>query len=504
MLNSIPLLTILALLPLVGAVVLPFLKGHAAKLAGLGFAVATLVLGVVLFVVSQSTPLAEDVVWVKAIGAHYALAMDGMSGILVLLTVILVPLVMIAEWNVEDSAGARWSTGAYFALALAMQAFALFVFLASDVLLFYIAFEATLIPMYFLIAGWGGPKRKRAALKFLLVSLAGGLVMLVGVAGVYAVSAAQGVPTFLIGDLAAVDFAGTAGRWLFVAFFIAFAIKAPMAGLHTWLPDAAEQARGGTSTLLVGVLDKIGAFGMIKICLLVFPEASAWAAPVIVTWAVASMLYGALMALVSKNLMRFVSHTSISHFGFMIFGIFAMTSAGIGGAIFYMLAHGLSSAALFLVLGFLAERRGSAEISAFGGVQKVAPVLAGFFLVAGMATLSLPGLANFVGEFLTMAGGWAKYPVHTIIISSGIVLAAGYVLTVYLRTMTGPVTEQTAEHVRSDLSLREKWAVAPLLTLLIVFGFFPSPILSVANDTAGTVMTTIGANDPAPQIQEGN
>lgn len=504
MLNSIPLLTILAFLPMVGAVVLTLLKGHAAKLAGIGFALVTLVLGVVLFSVSRSTALVEDVVWISSIGAHYALAMDGMSGILVLLVVVLVPLVMLAEWNVEDSADARWTTRTYFALALAMQTFALLVFLASDVLLFYIAFEATLIPMYFLIAGWGGPKRKRAALKFLLVSLAGGLVMLVGVVGVYVVSAGQGAPSFLIPDLASVDFAGTAGRWLFVAFFIAFAIKAPLAGLHTWLPDAAEQSRGGTSTLLVGVLDKIGAFGMIKICLLVFPEASAWAAPVVVTWAVVSMLYGALMALVSKNLMRFVSHTSISHFGFMIFGIFAMTSAGIGGAIFYMLAHGLSSAALFLVLGFLAERRGSAEVSAFGGVQKVAPVLAGFFLVAGMATLSLPGLANFVGEFLTMAGGWAKYPVHTVIISSGIVLAAAYVLTTYLRTMTGPVTDQTAEHIRADLNLREKAAVAPLLALLLVFGFFPQPILSAANDTATSVMTTIGASDPAPQIQEGN
>lgn len=504
MLNSIPLLTILALLPLAGAILLTFVKGHAGKLLGLAIAVITAVLGISLFVASRAGDITENVDWIGAIGARYALGIDGMSGILVLLSVILVPLVLLAEWHVDETKNSRWSASTYFALALAMQSFALYVFMAGDVLLFYIAFEATLVPMYFLIAGWGGPLRKAAALKFLLVSLAGGLVMLVGVIGVYVVSAAQGSPTFLISQLAEVDFAGSTGNWLFVAFFIAFAIKAPLAGLHTWLPDAAEQARGGTSTLLVGVLDKIGAFGMIKICLLVFPEASSWAAPVVITWAVVSMIYGALMALVSRNLMRFVSHTSVSHFGFMVFGIFAMTTPTLSGAVFYMLAHGLSSAALFLVLGFLADRRGSADISAFGGVQKVAPVLAGFFLVAGMATLSLPGLANFVGEFLAMAGAWSAYPAHTAVITLGMVLAAAYVLTVYLKTMTGPVPEETAKHVSHDLGLREKLAVSPLLILLLVFGFFPRPILQAADAAATHAMSVIGATDEAPQIEETN
>lgn len=502
--NQILLLSILALLPLLGALLLVFVKGHTGKLLGLAVALVTTVLGVTLFVASRSGDIEGSIPWIRGIGAYYALGLDGMSGILVLLTVILVPLVLIAEWNVGDSEDARWSSTAFFGLALAMQSFALFVFLASDVLLFYIAFEATLVPMYFLIAGWGGAKRRAAALKFLLVSLAGGLVMLIGVAGVYVVSAEQGNATFLIPELADVDFAGSVGNWLFLAFFFAFAVKAPLAGLHTWLPDAAAEARGGTSTLLVGVLDKIGAFGMIKICLLVFPEASKWAAPVVITWAVVSMIYGALMALTSKDLMRFVSHTSISHFGFMVFGIFAMTTSTLTGAVFYMLAHGLSSAALFLVLGFLAERRGTAEVSAFGGVQKVAPVLAGFFLVAGMATLSLPGLANFVGEFLAMAGAWTAYPIHTAVITLGMVMAAAYVLTMYLKTMTGPVTEQTAEHVTTDLGLREKFAVAPLLVLLLVFGFFPKPILQAADDAATHVMSVIGASDPALQIEESN
>lgn len=504
MINSIPLLTILALLPLVGALVLLLLKGNTGKLVGLGFALTTTILGVVAFVSSLGGPLVENVPWIRAIGANYALELDGLSGVLVLLTVILVPVVMIAEWNVDETPAARWTGRTYFSLALMMQTFALYVFMAGDLLLFYIVFEATLIPMYFLIGGWGGAKRSAAAMKFLLVSLAGGLVMLVGVAGVYAVGAQQGQVSFLLSDLQQIDFGGAVGNWLFVAFFFAFALKAPLVGLHTWLPDAAEQARAGTSTLLVGVLDKIGAFGMIKVCLMVFPEASRWATPVILVWAIVSMIYGALMAFGTKDLLRFVSYTSISHFGFMVFGIFAMTTQSLTGSIFYMLAHGFSSAALFLVIGFLVHRRGTAEISAFGGVQRVAPVLAGFLLIAGLATLSLPGLANFVSEFLVMAGAWQRYPIHTAVITIGMVLAAVYVLSMYRRTMTGPVTSQTAEHITEDLTTRERAAVVPLLVLLLVLGFYPSPILDVVDDAATGVMSVVGVQDPAPQIEEGN
>lgn len=497
--NSIPLLTILALLPLVGALVVSLVRGALGKIIGLGFALTTAILGVVAVVLSQSTSLAETQPWIRAIGAHYALDMDGMGSILVLLTVILVPAVMIAEWKVGDEEGARWSTNTFFALTLALQGLALFVFLSADALLFYIAFEATLIPMYFLIGGWGGPKRGRAAVKFLLYSLLGGLVMLVGIAGLYAVSAAEGNPTFLLADLADVNFSGAVGNWLFVAFFFAFAVKAPLAGLHTWLPDAAEQARPGASTLLVGILDKIGTFGMIKICLMVFPEASRWAAPVILIWAVASMIYGALMALGSRDLLRFVSYTSISHFGFMVFGVFAMTTQSLTGSMFYMLAHGLSSAALFLVIGTMIRRRGTAAVNAYGGVQKLTPVLAGFLLVAGLSTLSLPGFASFIGEFVVMAGSFGRYPIHTAVIVLGMVLAAVYVLTMYQRTATGPATEQVENTFTHDLSLRERAAVAPLILLLLVFGFFPKPILEMADATATRAMSAVGMQDPTPQ-----
>lgn len=501
----LPLLTILALVPLVGSLVLFLVKGQAGRLIGYGIALTTAVLGVLAVVLqAQGVPLSEEVAWIPQIGAHYALDLDGMGAILVLMTVILVPVVLLAEWRVGETPGARWSGTAFMALALMLQSFALFVFMASDILLFYVAFEATLIPTYFLIGGFGGPKRSAAALKFLLYSLAGGLVMLVAVAGVYAVTAAAGSPSFLIGDLVGAEMSTTTARWLFAGFFFAFAVKAPMAGLHTWLPDAAEQSTPGTSTLLVGVLDKIGTFGMLKICLTAFPEASQWATPVILVWAIVSVLYGAFMAFGATDLLRLVSYTSVSHFGFMVFGIFALTTQSISGSIFYMFNHGLSTAALFLVVGFMIRRRGSQHIDAFGGVQKVAPVLAGVLLMSGLSALALPGMGSFVSEFLVMAGAWQRFPVYTVVITLGMVLAAVYVLRMYKTTMTGPVTEQVATHVTHDLSAREKAVVAPLLILLIVFGFVPKPVLALADETAMETMAIVGVEDPAPQVKEGN
>ena len=487
MINSIPLLSILALLPLAGSLVLACMRGAAARVTGLGFALATTAAGVFVFVLGRGMPLVEEVPWIRMIGAFYALELEPMSAIMVLLTVILTPLVLIAEWRVGEAEGSRWPTRTFFALALALEGLSLLVFM---------------IPMYFMISGFGGPERAAAAVKFLLFSLAGGLVMLVGVAGLYAVSTAAGEPSLLIRDLAALDLGSDLGRWLFAAFFFAFAVKAPMAGLHTWLPDTAEQATSGSSTMLVGILDKIGTFGMIKICLVIFPEASRWATPLILVWAIVSMIYGALMALASPDLLRFVSYTSVSHFGFMVFGIFALTTQSLAGSVFYMLNHGFSTAALFLVVGFLVRRRGTAAIEAYGGVQKTAPVLAGFLLMSGLSALALPGMSSFVSEFLVMAGSWQRYPVHTAVLTIGMVLAASYVLTVYKRTMTGPVRDDVSRHVSSDLSLRERLAVVPLLVLLILFGFFPKPLLQVADEAARNVMQTVGATDPAPTIQE--
>ena len=496
------MLTILALLPLVGGVVVWFLRGRTARYVGLAIALVTFVYSIIVAAVHLGgTDLSEHQVWIKAFGAYYALGLDGMGLLMVLLTTLLVPVVLLAEQR-SDAEG-RWGGQVWTALVLILESLSLYVFLATDVLLFYIFFEATLIPMYFLIAGWGGPKRAKAAIKFLLFSLAGGLVLLFSVIGLGISFANQGAPSYLIGDLVKLNVSPSTGMLLFLGFFVAFAIKAPMFPVHTWLPDTAEQATPGTSTLLVGILDKIGTFGMIRFCLGLFPDASRQATPVIVVLALVSILYGALAAIAQKNMLRLVAFTSVSHFGFMVLGIFALTTQSISGTIFYMVNHGFSTAVLFLVVGYLAKRRGSVEIPAFGGVFQVAPVMAGMLLLGGLASLSLPGMGSFVGEFLVLAGTWSRYPIIAAVGTLGTVLAALYILIMYQRTMTGPVTDQTREHFTGDATWRERLAVAPVILALLVLGFFPKPVLDLTDQVAKQAMTTLNVSDPAPIVGQG-
>jgi NADH-quinone oxidoreductase subunit M len=497
------MLTILALLPLVGGVVVFFLRGSTARYVGLAIALVTFVYSIIVAAVHLGgTDLSEHQVWIKAFGAYYALGLDGMGLLMVLLTTLLVPVVLIAEQR-SDSEGGRWGGQVWMALVLILESLSLYVFLATDVLLFYIFFEATLIPMYFLIAGWGGPKRAKAAVKFLLFSLAGGLILLFSVIGLGVSFANQSAPSYLIEDLVKLNVSPATQMLLFLGFFIAFAIKAPMFPVHTWLPDTAEQATPATSTLLVGILDKIGTFGMIRFCLGLFPDASRLATPVIVVLALISILYGALAAIGQKNMLRLVAFTSVSHFGFMVLGIFALTTQSISGTIFYMVNHGFSTAVLFLVVGYLAKRRGSVEINSLGGVFQVAPVMAGMLLLGGLASLSLPGMGSFVGEFLVLAGTWSRYPIIAAVGTLGTVLAALYILIMYQRTMTGPVTDQTKEHITSDATWRERLAIAPVILALLVLGFFPKPVLDITDQTARATMTTLNVSDPAPTVGQG-
>ena len=496
------MLTILALLPLVGGLVVWFLRGNTARYVGLAIALVTFVYSIIVAAVHLGgTDTSEHQVWIKAFGAYYALGLDGMGLLMVLLTTLLVPVVMLAERHTDEEG--RWGAHVWMALVLILESLSLYVFLASDVLLFYLFFEATLIPMYFLIAGWGGPKRAKAAVKFLLFSLAGGLILLFSVIGLGVSFANQGAPSYLLADLVKLNVSPSTQMLLFLGFFIAFAIKAPMFPVHTWLPDTAEQATPGTSTLLVGILDKIGTFGMIRFCIGLFPDASRLATPVIVVLALISIVYGALAAIGQKNMLRLVAFTSVSHFGFMVLGIFALTTQSISGTIFYMVNHGFSTAVLFLVVGYLAKRRGSVEITSFGGVFQVAPVLAGMFLLGGLASLSLPGMGSFVGEFLVLAGTWSRYPIIAAVGTLGTVLAALYILNMYQRTMTGPVTDQTKEHITSDATWLERLAIAPVILLLLVLGFFPKPVLDLTDQTAKQAMTTLNVSDPAPIVGQG-
>jgi NADH-quinone oxidoreductase subunit M len=396
----------------------------------------------------------------------------------------------------------KYDSRIFFALVLAVETCALFLFLATDVFLFYVFFEVILIPMYFLIGGFGPTARRSyAAAKFLIFGLLGGFVMLASVIGLYVLSAADGSPSYLLSDLSQLQIGTGTGRWLFLGFMFAFAIKAPLVPLHTWLPDAAEESSPGGATMMVGVMDKIGTFGMIRFCLGLFPEASQWATPVVLVLATISIIYGAVLAIGSRDLMRFIAYTSISHFGFIVLGIFALTTQSLAGSTLYMLNHGLSTAALFLAAGFLIKRGGSRDLTTYGGVEKVAPVLAGLMLFAGLSTLSLPGLSSFVSEFMVLAGTFSRHPVYAMISTLAIVLAALYILIMYQRTMTGPLNPRLEGEGRMrDLSGRERLALAPLVLLIIALGVFPRPMLDAINPAVQATMSFVGVTDPQPRV----
>jgi NADH-quinone oxidoreductase subunit M len=500
---TFPWLTFLGLLPIAGGFALFLPMRGASRWLGMFFALLTLLLGLGAAGVYAVDPasLAVQSPWIRSIGTYWALGADGMGLAMVLMTVVLTPVVLLAEWKLPYQ-GSAWGPQAFAGLVLILEGLSVFVFTANDVLLFYLFFEATLIPMYFLIVGYGGPRRSYAALKFLLFSLAGGLVMLASVIGLYGVSASKGAPSYLLTDLAKLDFNNDLGRWLMVGFLIAFVIKAPMVPVHTWLPDAAEQSTPGSATLLVGVLDKIGTFGMIKFCLGLFPDASRWVAPVMMVLALISILYGALAAIGSRNLMRLVAYTSVSHFGFMVLGIYAMTTQGLSGTVFYMLNHGFSTAALFLVVGYLIKRSGTADVSAFGGTQKLVPVLSGVFLLAWLSALGLPGISTFVSEFMVLAGTYGREPGYAAVAAIGVILSAVYALGAYRKVMTGAVTESSASHFTGrDLTGVEKAVVLPVLGVLLVLGLYPQPAVQLVQSTAAAAMQRVAVADPAPVVE---
>jgi len=494
-------LTTIGLVPLVGALVVAFLPaswaGRVRQIA-LGFSLVALFVAVAAalqfkLASTQQFQLSELHPWIKAFGVSYAVGVDGIALVLIVMSTILVPVCLLAGWHDVPEAGKRQQT--YFALMLVLETFMIGVFAATDVFLFYVFFEAMLIPVYFLIGSFGGPRRQYAAVKFLLYSLLGGLVMLVAVIALYHYGPG-GAEGFLVKNLTGLKLDQSAGRLMFLGFFFAFAIKAPMWPVHTWLPDAATEARPATAVLLIGVLDKVGTYGMIRFCLQMFPEASKWATPVVIVLAVISVLYGALLAIGQTDIMRLIAYTSVSHFGFIVLGIFAMTSAGTSGSALYMVNHGFTTAALILVAAMLIRRRGSKRIPDYGGWQRVAPVLAGVFLISGLSALALPGLNSFVSEFLVLVGTFQRYRVAAVLATVGIIFAALYVLLMYERMMTGPKPDSAAG--TPDLSHREKWVVAPLIAAFLVLGFYPQPVLNVINPAVARTLSYVGVTDPAP------
>ncbi len=559
MTTDLPWLTVLGLVPLVGALVIAVLPSGGDALAKqLALLTSLVVLGLTIVMCAAFEPdgdrfqFVQSYDWIPAFGVQYAVGADGIALVLIALIAVLVPVVVLASWydadpladplrrraGVEEaaatSAGAhgaatgtsrrvgggtavldppttaerelatdepapRRSVKTFFALLLVLETMMIGVFAATDVFLFYVFFEAMLIPMYFLIGSYGGPRRSYAAMKFLLYSLVGGLLMLAAVIGLYAVSASQGEGTFAFEQLVGLEMSKGVEIALFSGFFIAFAIKAPLFPFHTWLPDAGAEAPVGAAVLLVGVLDKVGTFGFLRYCLPLFPEASRILGPYVIALCVIGILYGALLAMGQKDLKRLVSYTSVAHFGFIGMGVFAFTTQGQTGAVLYMVNHGLSTGALFLVVGFLVVRGRSRLIPDYSGVANVAPILAGTFLLAGLSSLALPGLSTFVSEFLVLLGTYSRYPVAAVLAALGVILAALYVLLMYQRTMQGPLQLPAALGGRMrDLHLREVLAVAPLLALMIFLGVYPRPLTDVINPAVDATMQDAGRTDPAP------
>jgi len=363
-----------------------------------------------------------------------------------------------------------------------------------------------LVPMYFLIGVWGGERRVYAAVKFFLYTLLAGLLMLVAVLTIY-FRTKNGLPgigaegTFDYRQWLELGIPESTQNWLFLGFFIAFAVKVPLFPFHTWLPDAHTEAPTGGSVLLAAVMLKIGTFGFLRYSIPLFPEAAKDFAPMMMILGLIGIFYGALVAIVQKDIKRLVAYTSIAHLGYIVLGLFAFTSQSQAGGVLYMINHGLSTGALFLIIGFLYERRHTRLISEYGGLRKVVPVLAATFLVAGLSSLALPGLNGFVSEFLVLLGTYSRHPALGIIATFGIILAALYILIAYQRTMQGEITVEANRDLK-DLSMREKVVIGPVLALIVALGVFPAPALRVIEPAVERVLQRVGEADPAPQLTE--
>ncbi|MFC0526788.1 NADH-quinone oxidoreductase subunit M [Phytohabitans kaempferiae] len=503
--SDFPFLSLLTGAPLVGALVVAFLprtKPELAKRVALIWSIAVAVLAGLLWIAYDAGgarfQFRESYTWIPAWDARFTFAVDGIALVMLLLIAVLVPLVILASWH--DAESSKRSVPVYFALLLALEGTMIGVFAAGDVFLFYVFFEIMLVPMYFLIGSYGGHQRQYAAVKFFLYSLVGGLFMLAAVIGLWVL----GGRTFDWQDLLSAEFATDTERWLFLGFFVAFAIKAPFFPFHTWLPDAGRAAPAGSAALLVGVLDKVGTFGILRYCLPLFPEASRWFAPYALAIALIGIIYAALLAVGQNDLKRLVSYTSIAHFGFIGIGIFAFTTQAGTGAVLYMVNHGLATGLLFLVVGMFVARRGSALVSDFGGAGKLVPLLAGVLFFAGLASLALPGTAPFVSEFLVLLGTFTVNKPVAVIATAGIILAAAYVLWMVQRTTQGTLNPALTkvEGMRRDITLREKVVVAPLILLILLLGFYPKPVTDVINPAVQATLQDVDKSDPAPAVQE--
>jgi NADH-quinone oxidoreductase subunit M len=495
---GIPILTFVTFLPAAGMLVVLLVPGsrpRAIKIAanvfaGLEFA-ATLLLLARFDAGSGEMQLVERLPWIKAIGAQYLLGVDGISLLLVLLTSLLTFVAVLSSWG-----AVKGRLKEYYAFLLLLETGMIGVFLALDLVLFYVFWEVVLVPMYFLIGVWGGERRLYAAIKFFLYTLFGSVAMLVGI--LILRGAHQSFDWTAMVAAGAVVPAALQG-WIFLAFFLGFAIKVPMVPFHTWLPDAHVEAPTAASVILAGVLLKMGSYGFLRFSLPLLPDASRRFAPVLVALALVAIVYGALVSLMQKDMKKLIAYSSVSHMGFVCLGLFALTPLAAKGAVLQMVNHGLSTGALFLVVGVLYERRHTRLIADFGGLASRMPVYAAVFLVMAMSSVGLPGLNGFVGEFMILMGVFPVSWIWTAVAATGIVLGAAYMLWLYQRVMFGKLENPANETLR-DLSLRELATFLPLLILVFWIGIFPKPFLDIIDKPVEKIVRIVNpAHFEAPR-----
>jgi NADH-quinone oxidoreductase subunit M len=479
---STPILTLLIAVPLIAALIvtlLPKSRDEIVRTVALLGSVITGALSLwVLFAFQKGEggyQFTSMHPWIRSLGISWNVGIDGISLLLVVLTGILFPLAILGPDERHD-------IKSYFAWLLVLEAGVMGVFISLDLFLFFVFFEIVLVPMYFLINGWGHGNRTYSAMKFFLYTMFGSALMLVAsLALVFLNRDGTGETTFDINVLAhtAQDvLTKTQGRWLFAAFALAFAIKVPLFPLHTWLPDAHTDAPTAGSVILAGVLLKMGTYGFLRFGIFLFPEAARFFAPVLLTVGVIGILYGAMCAIAQKDLKRLVAYSSVAHLGFIVLGTFAFTSQGMTGGVLQMINHGVSTPALFLLIGWVYERRHTRQISELKGLQKSAPVMAGVFTIVMLSSIGVPGLNGFAGEFLILIGTFVTRRWWAVVAASGVILAALYLLWAYQRTFHGSPDSPDDENAKMpDLTLRERLVMAPLLLLIIGMGVYPKPAL---------------------------
>lgn len=476
---SFPLLTLIVFLPLAGVIVLlGFSRERQTAIWGCALVVMllTFALSVMLYLIFDpelpQMQFGERVPWIRSLGIYYHLGVDGISLPLVLLTTFLSPLALLGAWT---SVEIKVKEFAIFMLFL--ETGMLGVFLALDLFLFYIFWEVMLIPMYFLIGIWGGEHRIYATVKFVLYTMAGSAVMLVGILALYFLNQQHsGQLSFYLFDLYRLPLSVGWQKLLFGAFFLSFAIKVPLFPFHTWLPDAHVEAPTAGSVILAGVLLKMGTYGFIRFCLPLFPQAVTLYAPLISILAIIGIIYGALVAMVQPDAKKLVAYSSVSHLGFVILGIFSGTMAGLQGSIIQMVNHGLSTGALFLLVGMIYDRRHTRMIADYGGLWRQVPIFAVFFLVVMFSSIGLPGLNGFVGEFLILLGTFETSRLFAVLAALGIILGAVYMLWMYQRMVFGEITHEANRHL-TDLTGREIALMVPILILMFWIGIYPNTFL---------------------------